>query len=286
MRAALALALLGVACNNPQQKEAAPAVSGDVLATVNDRALTEDELQLQPAARGHPGAAEVSKAAILEAMITEELAAQKARELGLKPEARGQREIERAQAALAVVQRRALADAWYAQQAQKAAQVSDAELQQYYQAHAQELRREVHVYMTLKRSEAEIDALKAELAQGKTLEAVLQAEAGPAGRPFDTGWLSFQQLPPQWRPVLAKLKVGEVSGVIKGEHNRFWLIQLVEEREGPALTFDSAKPVIQQLLAAERTLPGREAAEAALRQGAHIVLLKKPAETAPADAEP
>ncbi len=285
MRAALTLALLGVACNNPQQKEPAPAVTGAVLATVNDRALTEEELALQPAAKGHPGAAEESKAAILEAMITEELAAQKARELGLKPDARGQQEIERAQAELAVVQRRALADAWYAQQAEKAAQVSDAELQQYYQAHAQELRRQVHVYMSLKRSEAEVGALKAELSQGKTLEEVLKGPQGE-GRPYDQGWLSYPQLPPQWRPVLAKLKPGEVSGVIAGDHGRFWLIQLVEEREGPELSFEAEKPVLRQVLAAERTLPAREAAEAALHQGAHIVLLKKPAETAPADSEP
>lgn len=278
MRVALALALLAFACNGPQHPEAAAAASGEVLATVNGQGLTEEDLALQPAG-GHAPAAHEPKAAILDALITEELAAQKAAELGLEPDAAGKRELARLEAATRVARRRALANAWYAQQARQAALVSADEVQQYFRDHAEQLRRQVHVLMAMRRSEAEIDQVRQALAQGTSLEAYSKAQlAGIEGTPWDVGWLGFASLPPQWRAALAAMKPGDTSGVLRGDHDRFWIIELVEEREAPELTLEAARPLITQQLAAERALPLREAAEARLRQEASVVRLKAPAE--------
>jgi len=279
MRVALTLALLGVACTGPQPKDREAAPAGEVVAWVNDRAITEDDLALQPQARGHAQAND-SKAAVLEAVITQELAAQKAQQLGLEPDANGKKEIARAEAALQVAKRRAFSNAWYAQQSQQAAQVTPEEAKAFYQAHAQEMRRQVRLVMVLKRSEAESEQVKQALEKGTTLEAFVAAQAQAAGdsKPPELGWLSFQQLPPAWRTALVSMKPGQLSGVLKGDHGRFWLLQLLEEREGPELSFEAALPIIQQTLVAERSLPAREAAEAALHEKAKVVVVKKPAE--------
>ncbi len=280
MRVALTLALLGAACTGPQPKEKEAAPASEVVAWVNERPITEEDLALQPQARGHQPAGD-SKAQVLEALITQELAAQRAQQLGLEPDPNGKKEIARAEAALQVAKRRAWANAWYAQQAQQVAQVTPEELKAFYQAHEQELRRQVRLVMALKRSEAEIQQLKQAVDQGTPFESVLAAQAqaaGIEGKPWEMGWLGYPQLPPAWRAALATMKPGEVSGVLKGDHGRFWLIQLLEVREGPELTFEAAQPMIQQVLVAERSLPAKEAAEAALREKAKVVVVKKPAD--------
>jgi hypothetical protein len=270
----LLAALLGVACQRPLSPEAS--VPGEVVARVNDVALTDDDLSLQPTARGHQQTP-VSRAALLDALVTEELAAQKAVELGLELDAAGKKELARLQAAVVVARRRALANAWYAQVTRQAMTVTPDEITAYYQDHARELRRQLHLHLVMRRSEAELEPVRQALASGRSLEQILEAQqpVGAPGKPWDLGWVGPTQLAPQWRPVLAELKAGQVSPIIKGDHDRYWLVQLIEEREAPAMTLEAARPLIQQMLASERALPAREAAQAALRQRARVVITKK-----------
>jgi len=269
--ALLALAALGAACEGPGPKEGA--TPAEVVATVNDRVLTEADLASQPATRGHQQGRPETREAVLDALVTEELAAQSAEAQGLEPDARSRKELAQLEAARVAARRRGLANAWYAQVTRQALQITSTEVQGYVAAHRQELRREVHVVMALRRSEAELRTLLGALDAGTSLETVLKAEsAGLPGTPWDLGWLGYGQLAPAWRPVLASMKPGQVSEVVKGDHGRFWVLQLLEVREGPEQPPEALQAMVQQLLGADRALPARAAAEAALREKGRVVL--------------
>jgi parvulin-like peptidyl-prolyl isomerase len=130
--------------------------------------------------------------------------------------------------------------------------------------------------MALRRTEREIRQVQEVLDAGASLESVQRAAlAGAAGTPWDLGWLGHGQLAPAWRPALAALKPGEVSGVLEGDHERYWILQLLEVREAPVQSPEALRALVQQVLGAERALPAREAAEAALRAKAQVVIDKK-----------
>lgn len=248
------------------KQAASPAVTptAQVVATVNGAVLTVDDVSAQAAGRGHstPSADQV-----IDALVTEELAAQQATRLGLALEPSAEKELAKLEAAVTSARRRGLANAWYAKLTREALQVSDAEARAYFDAHREELRAQHQVVMVLRRSRAEIEQVQQALAGGAPLGSI-------EGVRTDLGWLGYGQLAPAWRPVLAGLKPGEVSGVIAGDHDRFWLLELVEVREGPELSFEQARPMVVQALGAERALPARETAEASLRKAARITLSK------------
>ncbi len=65
--------------------------------------------------------------------------------------------------------------------------------------------------------------------------------------------------------------------MLHGEHGRFWLLKLIEQKEGPELTFDEALPMVKQAIALDRGSAGRDALDAELKRKARIIYLK-PAE--------
>ena len=113
-------------------------------------------------------------------------------------------------------------------------------------------------------------------------------EAGPrarfpklpktVGAPWDLGYLRWQQVPKAWRNVVDDLKKGEVSGVIRGPNNRFWIIKLIDKRENPDITFESIKPTIMEVLKNAKIEELREKTDRDLRAKASIVYFKGPVE--------
>jgi parvulin-like peptidyl-prolyl isomerase len=264
MRTALFVTLLA-ACTN------APAPSPDVSATVNGRAIMHAEVE-RLAHSSHAFGGAVAQKAVLESLISQELAAQRAQDLKLVPDEAGLKEIARAEAELNTVKRRVLSSALYAKEELKAAELSDAEARAYFAAHGDDLRRQTHVLSVMRRSQAELEQMASALTTGTTFEGYAKELIGaPEGqRPWDLGWLSWAQLPAPWREVVRGLKPGEVSPVIRGEHGRFWLLQLVDARQGPALSFEQALPHIKQAVAVERANAARDALDATLREKARI----------------
>lgn len=85
-------------------------------------------------------------------------------------------------------------------------------------------------------------------------------------------------MPKAWRSVVYDLKKGEVSGVIRGPNNRFWIIKLVDKREKPANTFERIKPTIMEVLKNAQIQKLRDKTDRDLRAKASIVHLKDPVE--------
>ena len=235
--------------------------SQDVVVTVNERPITHAEVERL----AHSSHGSVPEKAVLESLISQELAAQRAAELDLSPDEAGQREIARAEAELLAVQRRVLSNALYAAEEKRSAALSPGELHAYFEKHAAELRLQAHVRMAMTRSE--------ETLEGAELR--------------DLGWLNWAQLPAPWRDVVRSMKPGDKSGVIHGDHGRVWKLELVDSREGPALSFEQALPLVQQAVAVERSSAARDALDATLRQRARIIYApQKPEPVAANSAEP
>ncbi len=97
-----------------------------------------------------------------------------------------------------------------------------------------------------------------------------------AGEPWNLGYLRWKQVPKAWQNVVYGLKKGEVSGVIRGPNNRFWIIKLIDKRENPDITFESIKPTIMDVLKNAQIQKLRKKIDRDLRAKASIVHLRAP----------
>jgi parvulin-like peptidyl-prolyl isomerase len=274
-RPTLVLSLAVLSCTG--RDASSSAVTGATAVTVNGQAISELEVELQLHGGAHSPSGPDAKRQVTEALVQQELAAQRARELKLQPAAEAQKELDRLEAQLANGRRRALANAWYAQQSAAAATVSTEEASAWLAAHQLELAQTFHILMVMKRSRAELDALAQQLQAGAAFEELAKAQfAGAPGTPWDLGFMGFAQLPQEWRGVLASLKPGEVSPVVVGEHDRFWLLQLVEVKQGPTPTLEAAMPVITQVLTVERLNALRTKLDQSLTAGARVEYPRAP----------
>ncbi len=263
-----AIALLS-ACNPGRQNSA--------VATVNGVAITEAEvlLGLKPTAHGagEPSVPDRRKA-VIAALIHDELVRQKSVELGLEPEGPAADEVARLELLLGAARRRALAEAFYRTQIAKKAEPSASQVRAFFENNAALIRTEVHLRQILLRDEAQILTVQRALQGGASFESEARRQftglPEGAGAPWELGFLSWKQLPEQWRGVVASLAPGQVSPIIRGPGGRFWILELIERREKNAVTFEDARPQIIEDLTRARIEQLTLQADVDLRKGAQI----------------
>ena len=274
------LPLLG-ACRpaSPQPRAAEPSapVAAEALATVNGVAITRPEVVAAargPSAHGGTGVAE-TPAETLERLIQEELRAQRAVRLGLDRDPGFRADLARAEASLRSWRRTQLATLLETHDQTTRPEVTEAEARAFYDANAPRIRTEVRVAQILLRDEAAITRALAEVRGGAPFEEVARRQfAGlpeTAGRPWDLGYLRWNLLPAAWRDLAYSLPVGQTSEVLRGPNNRFWIINVVDRRERPELTFEAMRAAITQTLQEERRLAVRSGEREDLRRDARIV---------------
>ena len=292
--ALLATVALGptLACGQNQSTSAAspladrptepPGSTGDVLATVNGIPIGEADVRLALNRGGHnkeipPG----NRKNVLEAIIRRELIYQRAVELGLDANASYQEKLRRMEAQINAFKRNELSELFWRKLA-SAATISEAEAKDYFEENVTHIRTELHVWQILQRKEGLIERARNDLEQGTSFEEVASRRfpklPTTAGEPWDLGYLKWNQVPEAWRNVVYDLEKGEVSGVIRGPNNRFWIIKLIDKRENPDITFESARPSIMQVLKNAKIEQLRTQTDRDLRAKASIVYLKEPVE--------
>lgn len=234
-----------------------------VVARVNGAAITAADLDLAMAsaarasnphqAGGEPVAPPV-KAQVLEQLIDQELAAQRARGLGLDGDPEYQAELVRMTAQLDAFRRQRLGHLLERDTGQRAV-VSEADARAFFDAQAERIRTQVRIAQILLHDPAAVAQAKRELDAGATFEAVaaktLPSAPPPGTAPWDLGYLAWNQIPEAWQPYLAQLAVGGVSPIIEGPRGRRWIIQVVDRRVDPTITFETARPQITVLLQAK-----------------------------------
>jgi len=257
--------------------DAGPPPQGlEVVASVNGRQLTQLELELRlRAGTGHGEAqGKPAREAALEALITQELEAQRAVELGLDRDPGYQAAAAQLEAQKRELERRQLAQLFEEKEIRQKAQVTEAQARAYFEQHRARLSQRVSVSQLLVKGREALEPLKRRLDAGEAFDAVAASlyPVEPEGKkPWQLGPLTWQQVPEAWWPALDAMKVGELSPIIDGPGGRAWLLRLDARSDDPSLTFEAARPGIEAVLKNDVLTEKRDAALQELKAKAQIL---------------
>lgn len=259
---------------------APPAPAAKVLARVNGAPITEVDVDLRLRADNHESAPGPDhKKTVLDQLVTREILAQKAMERGLDRDPRYQEGLRRLEAQLAAYRRQELSELLLRREGDKRVAITDDDARAHFRAHEKRIRTRVHVLQILRRSEAAIIEARSAIERGKPFEEVAKDlfPGLPEGqKPWDLGYLSFQQVPEPWRATVYDMAPGEMSGILRGPNERYWLVKLVDVREDKEITFESVKDAVLADMLATGVSRSREELEKELRAGAKVEMLAPP----------
>jgi peptidyl-prolyl cis-trans isomerase C len=251
-----------------------------VVARVNGAPITEVDVEHRVRNDNHEAAPGPDhRKTVLEQLVTKEILAQKAEEKGLDRDPKYQEGLRRLEAQLAAYRRQELSELILRREAEKRSTPTEEDARAHFQKNEKRIRSQVHVLQILRRSEAAIIEARSTVERGKPFEEVAKDlfPGLPEGqKPWDLGYLSFQKVPEPWRETVYDMKPGEMSGILRGPNERFWLVKLVDVRQDEALTFESVKEAVLADMKVNRLQRSREELEKELRAGAKIEVLSPP----------
>ena len=223
------------------------------MATVNGVPITEYDIQqrLKRTVHGEmmkPGATQN----VLETLVRDELIYQKSLELGLDKNPEYRKKIYEGEAQLRAYQRQEIA-AFYHRHIRSKVEVKDAEAQDYFEKNAKRIQTKFHVWQIFYRGkDSRVAEAYKDLKNGVPFEKVASRQFPNLPKdikaPWDLGFLHWSQIPPPWQGVIDRLEVGQVSDIIKGPNDRFWVLKLVNKTVDPKITFATEKERIVEVL--------------------------------------
>lgn len=232
-----------------------------VLATVNGVPITEYDLKQvsKRAVGGHggesPNPPEASKN-VLQSLVRDELIYQKSVELGLDKDPEYLRKLSEAEAQLRTLLRQEMSTL-YRRHLRSKAEMTDAEVQAYFEKNAKKLQTKYHVSQLFYRgNDPRIARDLQDLKSGMPFEKVASRHfpnLPPAMKtPWDLGYLYWSQIPEPWQGIVDRMAPGQVSEVIPGPRDRFWVIRLVKKTVDPQITFATEKGKIVEILGKQK----------------------------------
>ena len=273
LAAAASLSLVLTACGGGKSEPGVPA------AKVNKGEVTVQQINaVLTAQRVKPELTDVASRQVLERLIEQELAVQKAGELKLDNDPKVLQQIEAAKREIIM---RAYAD----HIGQKVAKPTDAEIAKYY-AEKPALFGERRIYnlqeLTIEASPEQLTALRARLATAKTLTEFIEFMRSQQVR-FNASQAvrAAEQLPMGVLDAVARLKDGQ--SLVVPNANGMQVLYLQGSRSNP-VDETRARPAIEQFLSNQRKAELAAKELKALREAAKIEYLGKFAEKAPAAA--
>ncbi len=259
---------------------AAKSKGATLLATVNGAPIRAADVDLLLSNKRH-GLADSPKVRqdILQGIIQHELIRQRAMELGLDDDEEYLAGLHQREAQLNAYQRKALYAAFLRREVEGKMEITEAQGRAYLEAHGDELRSSFHVWQILRKSEAAITEDLRDLQAGKKFEEVAQQRFSKlktdGGRFWDLGYLQWSQLPEPWQKVIPGLGKGQLSGIIRGPRDRFWIIKVLDRRQAPEATYEALAPRIKALLQRQAVTDRLEKLKQELRQKAKIEIMRR-----------
>lgn len=288
------VSLFALGCANassaepPRENTASAAPNQDVVATVNGVNITDRDVRLRAkSAEGHKESRAGAPAApdlggVLETVIREEAAAQKAKELGLDADPKYQEGLAQLETQVSAYRRKALSELFWERHVDKQAAPSEAEMRAYFDKNEAKIRASLHIKQILRKGRAAIDEARAQIDGGKSFDEVAAStlpNLPPGVTPWDMGYLGFYKVPEAWRPVVYDLTPGKVSPVIAGPNERYWLVVVVDKKVEASLDFAAVRPQIEADLLRQRLEGTREKVAADLAAKAKITRVRAPTPT-------
>lgn len=254
--------------------EASP--NDEVLARVNGVPIYRSDVQLKIDTGSHETSGAKSPEAeqnILQALITREVLAQEARKRGLDQDPAYLGAAKKLGAQARGFERQELSELLLRHEGQKRGAATDEAVNGYFERNKKRITTQLHVLQILRRSEAQAVEARNAIQGGKSFEEVAEGLVPtlPDGRrPWDLGFLSFSKIPDPWREWVYELKAGETSGIIKGPNDRYWIVKVVEIKNDPSITVDTAREAIVAELQKHGESGARTDLEEQLRAAATI----------------
>ena len=244
---------------NKEAGRTAADAQAKVLATVNDVPITEYDLKLiQSRVPAGTAGHQVAGQNMLDTLVRDELIYQKGLELGLDKDPNYRRKLVEVEAQLRAFQRQEMS-ALYSRQLQSKVEVTDGEAQAYFEKNVKKMQTKYHILEIFCRgNEAQIVKAQQDLQSGITFEKVAARQFPatlPANMktPWDLGEMHWSQIPENWQEVVDRLAPGQVSDIIKGPKERFWIIKLVSKTVDPQITFATEKAKIIGILSQQKS---------------------------------
>ena len=279
----LVLAAFLSSCGKSQEasQQTGADVGVKVLATVNDVPITEYDLKqiLKRIPSGMGAIHQGTDQNVLQTLVRDELIYQKGLELGLDKNQAYRLKLAEVEAQLRALKRQEMS-ALYLRHLNSKVEVTDAEAQAYFTKNAQKIQTKFHVMEIFYRgNEAGIAEAHQDLKNGVPFEKVAARQFPlnlPANMkaPWDLGELHWSQIPEPWQPVLDRLAPGQVSEVIKGPKDRFWVIKLVKKTVNPQIAFATEKERIVEILRQQKADALYQSLLAEMKEKAKIVYPK------------
>ena len=274
---ALAAACTLLASCDQTAPEATPEL--DIVATVNGVPITGLDVKLDSRTTGghQTEAVPESEETVLQRIILQELAYQKAVDAGFDSDLSYQENLRRLKAQVAAFNRKKLSELFYKRELEKRSMVSDEDAREYFEENADSIRADIRVWQILRRDDSLIEQDREALAQGDSFEEVAgkrfqnlpQADSGQA--PWDLGYLKWEQIPEVWWNALDDLDVDETSDIIRSATGRYWIIKLIDRRENPDISYEDVESKIKTVLKSRRIRQFRDDLDRELLEEARII---------------
>lgn len=255
-----------------------PGQGAKVLATVNGTPIMADDLRLRNRTAHGAAPEEINAAQALDDVIKEELCYQQGVKLGLDKDPEYRKEIDRLERQLEAMKRAEMTRRIFNTQIATQVNVTNRDAQDYYAKHADRIATDLHLAMisfpkreaaeaALKkiRSGASFDMVAAELASGAP------AVAAGERKPWDMGFVTWEQLPIDFDDAVYSLKPGEVSGIIASPRTGFHIVRLIETRKNSKADFNALSGIIINRLRDRKVLEAYDRYVVQLQKDARIV---------------
>ena len=279
--AAYAVTVARTGMRGPTAPLAAPSsadAAEGVIARVNGVPITELDLKIRLESDSHEAVPSPERReTVLKGLILREILAQKAREEGLDEDPKYQAGRRAMAAKLSAFERQELSELLLAREGAKRGEPSEESARAYFAKHEKRIRTRLHVLQILRRSESAIVEARSMIERGKSFEEVAASlfPGLPEGqKPWDLGYLSFSKVPEPWREQIYDMKPGEMSGIVRGPNDRFWLLKLVDVKEDADVTFESARAAILAEMQVTKAQRARDEIEKELSAAANVEIVK------------
>ena len=250
--------------------------SAAVLATVNDKPITSDEVNavLMEGTQGRfttlPKEKQYElKKRVIEGIITQELVYSDAKKTGVLDSKEYKTEL---QAVLVRIEKQLAAKVWEKKQFEKV-KVSDAEVKAYFDSHTEEFieKEKVHARHILVKTESDakgilkkLNGLHGEVLKSKFIELAKSDSTGPSGpKGGDLGLFPQGQMVPEFNDAVFKMKVGTITPKAVKTQFGYHVIYLESKAEEKPSAYEQVKEKIiatlkQQQFAAKITEVAKE----------------------------
>jgi parvulin-like peptidyl-prolyl isomerase len=251
-----------------------------VLATVNGVPITETDMkQISRRVIGHGEALNPEAAQnVLQTLIRDELIYQKSIQLGLDKEQAYRQKLNDVESQFRSFQRKEMS-ALYRRYVQEKAEVTDSEAREYFEKIAKMIQTKFHVLQIFYKGKyPEIVKDHQDLKSGMPFEKVASRRFANLPKnikaPWDLGYMSWNQMPKSWQGIVDRLEPGQVTDIIKGGNDRYWVIKLANKTVDPQITFATEKEKVVEILRQQKTEALYNSMLAEMKEKAKIVYPK------------